>query len=94
MYMVELVKGEEVIALAITEQNGTITWTAPTPGGYKYCSKFMNKDRAEKAAKKVEQKYRFMKDDSVRARVVSEYGGPVEGTKSTVPEKKKDRVRR
>lgn len=94
MFIIELVKNEEVVALGIVEQGSQVAWTAPTPGGYKFCSKFHNKERADKAARKVESKYRFMKDDAVRARVVSEYGGPTSGEKSSVPEKKKDRVRR
>lgn len=89
MFIIELVKNDEVIAVGIIEQGNQIAWTPPTPGGYKHCSKFHNKERAEKAAKKVESKYRFMKDDAVRARVVSEFGGPIQGEKSSVPEKRK-----
>lgn len=94
MYIIELVKNNKVVALGIVEQDKVFTWTQPTSSGYKFCSKFHNKQRAEQAAKKIEAKYRFMKDDDVRARVVQEYGIPTQGEKSVVPEKKKDRIRR
>ena len=95
VYIIELVKKDQVVGLGILEKGGVIMWTAPTPGGYQHCSKFKEKPRAETIAAKLETKYRQWKDDkSVVARVVPEFGGPSQGEKSSVPEKKKDRVRR
>jgi hypothetical protein len=102
MYIVELVKDNEVVGLGIIEKGNVYSWTAPSSSGYQYCSKFHNKDKADKAAKKFEVAYHTAKKksfkqylaDEVKARVVSEYGGPTQSTKSSVPEKKKDKIRR
>jgi hypothetical protein len=97
MYVIELVRrgGKEIIGVGLIERNKEMAWTNPTFSGYLYCTKFKDKQRAEKAAAKLEAKYQLMKKDpSVTARVASEFGGPIKGDKGSVSEKQKDKVRR
>jgi hypothetical protein len=96
MYIVELIdKSENVVAYGMIERGNVLTWVAASPKSLQYCSKFHSKDKAQTVATKIEKRYRFMKDDNVRARVASEYGSPtVQGSKQGMPEPQKDKVRR
>ena len=102
MYIIEIVKGnDDVVGLGMIEKGNVASWIPASVSGYQYCSKFRTKDNAQKVAPKVLAKFvsgksfkQFIGDD-IKTRVVSEYGTPtVQGSKDSVGEKPKDRVRR
>lgn len=101
MYIIELVKSDEVVGLGMIEKGNVASWVPASSSGYQYCSKFRTKENAQKIAPKVLAKFASGKSfkqyigDDIKARVVSEFGTPTtSGSKGTVGEKPKDRVRR
>ena len=104
VYIVELIdKQEDVVGLGMIETGNKHSWIPASASGYQYCSKFHNKERAEKAAVKIRAKYvsdktRSFKDflmKDIQARVVSEFGTPApKGTKQFTTGPQKDKVRR
>lgn len=72
-YIIEQVEDGEVIALVHTERDGRRSFIKPSYDGYAHVSKYRVRDRAEKAAKGLEN-----------VRIVPTYGGIVYGTKASV----------
>ena len=72
-YIVQTKKGNEVTHVVVmAADRKTPTLTVASKEGFKYASKFKNKERAEKIAKKVD------------GEVVPSYGGYVNSTKTAV----------
>lgn len=94
MYIIELVKDSVIIGVGIKERDGTVSWTKPTESGYNFCTKFKDKNQAQKYATKIKQKFQNMFNQYIDVFVVVEYGGITQGTKKIVPSPLKDKVRR